>query len=68
MAQLSNGQGFPLDPMTYIGRVKRGDDGRVRSMEVFYDDDMIHLEDGDEFVSFTTVVLLEEPLTLEAPE
>ena len=49
----------PLDPLTYIGRVKRDPDtGRVVSMEVFYDDAVIHLEDGDEFVTFTTVVLL----------
>ena len=50
-----------LDPLTYIGRVHRGEDGRVDTMEVFYDDSLIHLEDGDEFVTFTTIVLLEEP-------
>lgn len=50
---------FPLDPMQYIGRVKRDpDSGRVASMEVFYNDDMIHLEDGDEFITFTTTVLM----------
>jgi hypothetical protein len=59
MANLSNGQNFPLDPMTYIGRVKRNaDTGRVESMEVFYDDSLIHIEEGDEFITFTTVVLL----------
>lgn len=59
MAKLDNGQNFPLDPMTYIGRVKRDPEtGRVVSMEVFYDDSVIHIENGDEFITFTTVVLL----------
>lgn len=51
----------PLDPLTYIGRVTRGGDGRVKTLEVFYQEDVIHLEDEDEFITFTTVVLLEEP-------
>lgn len=50
-----------LDPLQYIGKVTRGEDGRVRTLEVLYDTDMIQLEDGDEFVTFTTTVLLEEP-------
>lgn len=59
MAHFDNGQSFPMDPMTYIGRVKRNaETGRVESMEVFYDDSLIALADGDEFVTFTTVVLL----------
>ncbi len=53
--------GIILDPLRYIGRVHRGEDGRVKTMEVFYDTDTIHLEDGDEFVTFTTTVLLETP-------
>jgi hypothetical protein len=52
---------MPLDPLTYIGRVTRGEDGRTKTIEVFYDTDTITLEDGDEFVTFTTRVLLEEP-------
>lgn len=59
MANFSNGQNFVLDPMTYLGRVKRNaNTGRVESMEVFYDDSTIHIKDGDEFITFTTVVLL----------
>ncbi len=58
--QHGNTVDFVLDPLTYIGRVHRGEDGRVKTMEVFYDTDSIHLEDGDEFVTFTTVVLLED--------
>ena len=58
--RLSNGQDIVLDPMTYLGRVTRGDDGRVETLEVIYDDQTVHIEDGDEFVTFTTVVLLED--------
>ena len=50
---------IPLDPLRYIGRVKRhASTGRVESMEVFYNDDVITLADGDELITFTTVVLL----------
>lgn len=64
MSDSVNAKDFILDPLTYIGRVQRGEDGRVKTMEVFYDTDVIHLEDGDEFVTFTTRVLLEEPREL----
>lgn len=48
-----------LDPLQYLGRVKRDPvSGRVTSMEVFYNDDVIKLEDGDEFMTFTTIVLM----------
>jgi hypothetical protein len=51
-----------IDPMTYIGRVTRGDDGRVKTVDVIYDDgDAIELSEGDEFITFTTVIVLEEP-------
>jgi ribosomal protein S4E len=51
---------FPLDPLMYIGRVRRDpDSGNVKHIEVFYDTDMIHLEDGDEFITFHTQVMLE---------
>ncbi len=50
---------IPLDPLQYIGRVTRNPEtGRVASMEVFYGDDVIRLESGDEFITFTTVVLM----------
>lgn len=52
---------FVLDPMHYIGRVTRGDDGKVRNIEVFYDEDTVTIEQGDEFVTFVTRILLEEP-------
>lgn len=52
---------MPMDPLLYIGRVHRGEDGRVATIEVFYDDSVIHLEDGDEFVTFRTEILLEQP-------
>jgi hypothetical protein len=58
------GNHFPLDPMTYIGRVTRGEDGRVKNLEVYYDDSIIKLSEDpseNEFITFTTVVLLEEP-------
>lgn len=49
-----------LDPMMYIGRVKDRDDaGRVRTMEIIYDDDTVDVTDGDEFFTFRTEVLLE---------
>lgn len=51
---------YILDPLTYIGRVHRGENGRVDTIEVFYDDSVIHVEDGDEFVTFTTQILLED--------
>jgi hypothetical protein len=50
-----------LDPLMYIGRVARGEDGRVKTIEVIYDTDTVDVEDGDEFVTFTTQILLEEP-------
>jgi len=49
-----------MDPLQYVGRVTRGEDGRVATIEVFYDTDTIHIADGDEFVTFKTEVLLEE--------
>lgn len=49
----------PLDPLVYLGRVHRDEGGKVVSLEVCYDNDTVHIEDGDEFVTFTTVVLLE---------
>ncbi len=58
--QNGNDVGVIFDPLMYIGRVHRGEDDRVKTMEVFYDTDTIHLEDGDEFVTFHTQVLLEE--------
>lgn len=50
-----------LDPFVYLGRVKRDENGVARSLEVFRDSDVIHVEDGDEFVTFTTT----EPTILE---
>ncbi len=45
-----------LDPFTHIGRVtSRDDEGKVRTMEIFYPEDVIELTDGDEFITFTTV-------------
>lgn len=52
----------PLDPFIHLARVTRGEDGRVRSMEVIYDTESVTIEDGDEFVTFTTT----EPNVLEA--
>jgi hypothetical protein len=49
---------FPLDPFTYLGRVKRDDNGKVTSMEVFSPEDSIELHQGDEFITFTTVIEL----------
>jgi hypothetical protein len=58
--QNGNTLDLPLDPLMYLGRVHRGEDGRVKTLEVFYDTDTIHIEDNDEFVTFTTRILLEE--------
>ena len=53
---------MPSDPFTYIGRVKRSEDGRrVVSMEVFGPEDVITLEHMDEFITFTTVTDLMMP-------
>jgi hypothetical protein len=49
------------DPFTYVGRVKRDSNGIVRSMEIFHPDDMISLEQGDEFVTFVTSIDLGAP-------
>jgi hypothetical protein len=59
---MDNGQSFALDPLQYIGRVTRGEDGRVTNLEVFYDDSIITLDEDprkNEFVTFRTDVLLE---------
>lgn len=55
---------MPKDPMTYIGRVTRDENGKARNVEIFYPEDVIELAQGDEFITFTTVVVLEtlEPL------
>jgi len=46
-----------IDPFTHIGRVlERDDTGKVRKLEVFYPEDQIELQDGDEFITFTTVI------------
>lgn len=51
------------DPFTYIGRVHRNvDTGYVETLEVFRDTDSIHVEEGDEFITFQTVITLEEKL------
>lgn len=49
----------PVDPMTYIGRITRDANGRTHNIEVFYPQDVISLTDGDEFITFTTVTVLE---------
>jgi hypothetical protein len=52
---------IPLDPMTYIARItERGEDGRPRTLELFYEGDEISVTDGDSFVTFTTTHLLED--------
>lgn len=46
-----------IDPFTHIGRITQRDDtGKVRAIEVFYPEDQIEVKDGDEFVTFTTVI------------
>lgn len=60
MAQFDNGQDFPLDPLEYIGLAKRDENGRIRCLEVFYEGDVIHIEGGEEFITFKTRVLLED--------
>ena len=52
---------LPPDPFTYVGRVHRGDNGKVTSMEVFGPADTLTVSDGDEFVTFTTVTDLQGP-------
>lgn len=52
---------FPLDPFTYLGRVTRDKSGKVTTMEVFGPEDSITLEQGDEFITFTTVMDLTTP-------
>ncbi len=55
------GKNRVIDPFTYIGRVHRDDNGKITSMEVFSHADVITLADGDEFITFTTVVDLDAP-------
>lgn len=47
---------MPLDPFQYIGRVSRGEDGKVRQIDVIYPEESVRIEDGTEFVTFTTVI------------
>lgn len=49
-----------VDPFQYIGRVTRDADGKVRRLSVFYGNETFRIEDGAEFVTFTTVVDLED--------
>lgn len=49
-----------LDPLTYLCRiVERNIDGSPRVLEVIYDTEMVHLDDGDAFVRMTATVALE---------
>lgn len=47
------------DPFTYVGRVERDANGKAVSMEIFGPGDSMKVTDGDEFITFTTVVDLE---------
>jgi hypothetical protein len=53
---------MPNDPFQYIGRLHRDENGRVKSMDVYYPgDEKIELDDDpakNEFVTFVTVVEL----------
>ncbi len=48
-----------MNPYLYIGKVTRDENGVVRNIEVFYDKDNIHLNNGDEFITFETKIFLE---------
>jgi len=50
---------MPADPFTYVGRVERDANGKVVSMEVFGPNDRLTVSDGDEFITFTTVMDLD---------
>jgi hypothetical protein len=49
----------PLDPMVYLTKPKYDESGKVVALEVIYDDQVVHLEDGDQFLTIQTQVLLE---------
>jgi hypothetical protein len=50
---------LPADPFQYVGRIHRDDNGVVVSMEVFGPKNPdINLSEGDEFITFTTVMEL----------
>lgn len=54
---------YPIDPFTYLGRIHRDSKGKM-TMEVFTpDDDEITVAQGDEFITFTTVIDLTIPRT-----
>lgn len=50
----------PLDPLMYIGLVTRRPDGKVDTIKVIYDNESVDVTDGMEFITFKTVILLEE--------
>lgn len=67
--QNGNDLGIILDPMMYIGLATRDESGRVRTLRVIYDDESVEVkEDGMEFFTFHTQVLLEEPPVFEQDE
>ena len=54
---------MPQDPFLYVGRVHRDSEGHI-TMEVFTpEDDEITVAQGDEFITFTTVIDLTIPRT-----
>lgn len=50
---------MPADPFTYVGRLARDANGKAVSMEIFGPGDNLKVSDGDEFITFTTVMSLE---------
>lgn len=50
----------PLDPFQYVALAKRDDTGKIRTLQLIYDAESIEVEEGMEFITFTTVIDLEE--------
>lgn len=51
---------MPMDPLTYVGKVKRDNEGKVREIAVIYGQESVKIKDGDEFITFTTVIDIEQ--------
>jgi len=47
---------MPQDPFQYVGRLIRNDSGKPVALEIFGPGDEITISEGDEFITFTSVV------------
>lgn len=48
-----------IDPLMYVAVIQRDRKGKIRKLTILYDGETIKVQDGMEFLTFTTTVALE---------